>query len=165
MSEPNLYAAPTTTSAAPSEGNAKFLHLTDKQLKKLRTRSSNVSAIAVIAFLGAVGFGFAVYSGVVDIGGGAAGYGVTALLLLVGVGLSFRTNWGRVLGLIFCLPLCLHFPIGTLIGAAGLFALGKAPELFGQNRFLHKEIDTEVKRRQRELKALKKQQRASPPPA
>jgi hypothetical protein len=68
------------------------------------------------------------------------------------VGLFKRTAWGRILGIIVCVISLINIPIGTAIGAFGLFAFFGAPELFGSNRVTHRELKTEFKLQKAQMK-------------
>ena len=147
MNETNPYSAPQTDVYAHRAITDKLQGLDFKQLKKLYHRSRNVTAITFILGLNLIIL--AVVSMLPD-----TGYETPMRLILIGlaafyavaiVGLSRRTAWGRILGIIVCIISLINIPIGTVIGAFGLFAFFEAPELFGSNRVTHRELKAEFK--------------------
>lgn len=154
MNETNPYSAPQTDVLANRIITDKLQGLDFKQLKKLYYRSCNVNVITFLAGLCLIVLPImallpnaefmallpnAEYKPFMKfvIVGLAVFYGVAA------VGLFKRTAWGRILGIIVCVMALINIPFGTAIGAFGLFAFFKAPELFGSNRVTHRELKTE----------------------
>lgn len=165
MSDPNPYASPDVDKAyekPAADAASQFSELDDKKFNKLYYRSCNISGIAVILMLGAMGILFFAVKG----GGGAAIlWGIELLYVLTITGLILRTSWGRVLGLFVCTLMVILgiFGINILaiaIGTAGLFAMGKCPQLFGEYRVKHKELKDEFKRRKLAKKLAKQAAKA-----
>ena len=154
MNETNPYSAPQTDVHANRAITDKLQGLAFKQLKKLYHRSCNVNAITFLLGLGLIGLAivsmlpnaeYEPFMRFVFVGL-AVFYGVAV------VGLFKRTAWGRILGIIVCIISLINIPIGTAIGAFGLFAFFGAPELFGSNRVTHRELKSEFKLQKAEMK-------------
>ena len=154
MNEINPYSAPETDVYANRATTDKLQGLDFKQLKKLYHRSCNVNAITFLLGLGLIGL--AIVSMLPD-----AEYEPFMRFVFVGlaifyavavVGLFRRTAWGRILGIIVCIISLINIPIGTAIGAFGLFAFFGAPELFGSNRVSHRELKSEFKLQKANIK-------------
>jgi FtsH-binding integral membrane protein len=154
MNETNPYSAPQTDVYANRIITDKLQGLDFKQLKKLYHRSCNVNAITFLLGLGLIAL--AIVSILPD-----AEYetsmrfvfvGLTVFYAMAVVGLFKRTAWGRILGIIVCVISLINIPIGTAIGAFGLFAFFGAPELFGSNRVTHRELKTEFKLQKAQMK-------------
>lgn len=168
MSESNPYAAPETAQTlAPGKGLA-FAELNDKALKKLYYRSCNLSCIAFLLGLGLLVMIWVLTTATsqsLSSGGPLSGmpfFAAIAVFYLVAMlGLILRNTWGRILGIIVCLFSLLSIPIGTIIGVAGLFALFGAPQLFGPDRVLHKDLKIEFKLRKKLKKEAKRAAKAA----
>jgi len=147
----NPYTAPETEVQDESveSGSADFKHLNWKELKKFYYRSCNVSGLAALMVIGILGSIFMVISGMFE------GMLVTLILTILifnfvsVIGIIMRTKWGRIMGIISCCIMLISIPWGTIIGIMGLFAFGKCPELFGEDRVLHRDIKTEFKHRKK----------------
>lgn len=159
MSEQNPYLPPEAPPLPPG-GNYSgpgAAGLDDKTLKKHYNNSRTTSALAFLFGLGALGcisiLGFG--TRLIQEEDGSAG--VLSVILAVAaalniatvIGLMKRTAWGRVLGIIACVPAMLNFPIGTGIGLLGIIALAGSPQLFGPDRLDPKELAAEIKARKR----------------
>lgn len=163
MSIQNPYQKPSVQNRV-LEKFRDYHELDDKALKKLYYRSANVSCIAALMLLGSVfsasiALGTWYYEEPVDFSQeiGRIIFLVMAVFQFSGfIGLGTRSPWGRILGFICCVLMLINIPIGTLVGIAGLVALSKAPELFGQGRVTHKELKAEFKERKRLKKEAKK---------
>ena len=128
---------------AETSSKARLQGLDFNQLKKLYHRSRNVNAIALLLVLGVGILAFTSMNPPPE-------YESSIKPILIGLvvfysvtvaGLYLRTPWGRVLGIIACVIALVNFPIGTLVGIFGLYALFGAPELFGKDRIAHKELE------------------------
>lgn len=148
MNETNPYSAPQSEVYEPQVGSDQFKDLDFKQFKKLYYRSCNVNALTMLMALGLVAL---VIAAVVVGSEGEAPRGVfigmAAFYAAVVIGLFKRTSWGRILGIIVCIISLISIPIGTAIGAFGLFAFFGAPQLFGPARVTHASLKTEFKLR------------------
>lgn len=168
MDTNNPYIAPETAVSLDT-GNGKFSQLDFKQLKKMYHRSVNVAVIAFLMVLGIIGC--LIQAGSIkqtlrDIVELEAGSGstleVSSLLMDIlpivfivlavfyvaaATGLYQRSSWGKVLGIIACIFMLISIPIGTIIGVVGLVAIFGSPQLFGKNRYTHKELKAEFKLR------------------
>ncbi len=147
MNEPDPYAPPESEPpAVVTHSDSQFSHLEFAQLKKIYYRSCNVNAITVLLILGTVfllGFALMPDNELAE---------TRPLLLVLSLfygasvaGLVKRTSWGRILGIIVCILALINIPLGTLIGIFGLFAFFGAPELFGRDRVLHKDLKAAFK--------------------
>ncbi len=150
MTDFNPYTAPKAAVVAadlPEEG---LDRLDDKALKKLYYRSCNVTGLAVLLSLGVV-----VILGVLSLAGPRVEGDILFLMVILAfycitaTGLFIRSSWGRILGIIVCSLSLISIPIGTLIGLMGLFAFFGAPQLFGPNRILHRDLKAEFKLRKK----------------
>jgi hypothetical protein len=164
MNETNMYSAPQTDVYANRMITDKLQGLDFKQLKKLYYRSCNVNAFNFFLGLGSIGLLFLLISPINEYESFTKYTEKSMKLVSVGqavfyavavVGLFKRTAWGRIVGIIVCVIILINFPIGTAMGAFGLFAFFKAPELFGSNRVTHRELKTEftLQKAQMEKKA------------
>lgn len=159
MSDLNPYLPPEAPPLPPGgyyTGTAAGA-LDDKTLKKHYNNSRSISALTFLFGLGALGCIVLVVSGsrMVQNENGSLGplYGIFAgaavLNLVTMIGLIRRAPWGRVLGIICCVPTLINFPIGTAIGVLGIVALAGSPQLFGPDRLNPKELAAEIKARKR----------------
>ena len=153
MNEPNPYTPPQSESVPPNgDGTALGGH-DFKQLKKLYHRSSNVNVITFLLGLGLIFI--VILSAIPDMGEDFPRFlliGIAAFYAAAIVGLFKRTSWGRILGIIVCILSLVNIPIGTLIGAFGLFAFFGSPQLFGKDRLTHNELKAEFKLQKAALK-------------
>jgi len=148
MNEINPYSAPQSEVFEPQVGSDQFKDLDFKQFKKLYYRSCNVNAITFLLVLGLAALVLAAWF--VDPDGDVPKgvfIGLAAFYASAAFGLFKRTSWGRVSGIIVCIISLISVPIGTAIGAFGLFAFFGAPQLFGPNRVTHASLKTEFKLR------------------
>ncbi|MFT4175933.1 MAG: hypothetical protein QM627_04695 [Luteolibacter sp.] len=153
MNDTNPYSSPQANPSINFSGSDQFRDLDFKQLKKLYHRSSNINVITFLLSIALIASAFA--SIMPDIGEEiprVAFIGMTIFYALAVAGLFRRTSWGRILGIVVCIMSLLSIPIGTLIGAFGLFAFFGAPQLFGTDRVTHKELKSEFKLRKANLK-------------
>lgn len=165
----NPYTAPETNEPLAIDSDSPFAHLDFKQVKKLYYRSCNLSCIAVLALLGALAVGWLTWHEFTN-GDSEPGdfvtnvwIGLIVIYLLTFIGLINRPIWGKVFCIITCiLSICSIAAanvIGLLVGLAGLFACFGSPQLFGKNRFLHKDLKKEFKTRKAAEKTAKKNAR------
>lgn len=138
----NPYASPeSNVVAAPQRQD--FPELTTKELRKFWNHSSSIRALVFLFF----------FCGVAMMAGGLF-YGVyfalvaSLVLFVAGTGLMRRTEWGRILGFVLCGLALILFPLGTIIGILSLMALS-CGKLFGPERFVHRELDAELKYRKK----------------
>ncbi|MBW2005306.1 MAG: hypothetical protein JRI72_12015 [Deltaproteobacteria bacterium] len=129
-----------------------------EEVKKLYNKSRNVSAIggicvflAVIYLLGFLLFFPSSESSQDELFVMVIFFGVMVFFIISAIGIFKRTNWGRTLGIIFCVLLLLAIPIGTIIGVVGIMAFSSAPELFGGNNLTHNEIEIEFNKLKTEV--------------
>ena len=154
MNETNPYSAPQTDVDANHTVTDKLQGLDFKQLKKLYHRSCNVNAITFLLGLGLIVLAIdsmlpnAEYEPFIRF----VFVGLAVFYAVGVVGLFKRTAWGRILGIIVCIISLINIPIGTAIGAFGLFAFFGAPELFGSNRVTHRELKSEFKLQKAQMK-------------
>lgn len=148
MNETNPYSAPQSEVSEPQVGSDQFKDLDFKQFKKLYYRSCNVNALVALLVLG---LAFLVLAALMVGSKGELPQGVfigmAAFYAIAAAGLFKRTSWGRILGIIVCIISLISIPIGTAIGAFGLFAFFGAPQLFGRDRVTHAALKTEFKLR------------------
>ena len=145
--ESNPYATPEASvleaKAPPVLGN-----FTPAEIKKLYYRSCNVIAIAGLMIfgcliVGAVIIGAIRQTGTISMEAEAwVGLGFFLTCIVGTIGVTMRTGWGRIAGIVACCIMLLKIPIGTIIGIVGLFAFFKAKELFGNGRIHHGELKT-----------------------
>jgi hypothetical protein len=156
----NPYSPPTSDISTAPDALSSFGELSDKELKKLYCRSCNVSAIAALLLLGLITMlGVTMMAEVRDM----LGYvmmGLSGLYVVAFIGIVLRTSWGRILGVIVSALSLLSLPIGTIVGAFGLFAFLGAPQLFGKNRIRHKNLKAEFKFRKKAAKEAKRAAKA-----
>ncbi|NJM37517.1 MAG: hypothetical protein HC845_06445 [Akkermansiaceae bacterium] len=155
MNSQNPYSPPQHNDEFLLPSNIPFGNLEDKAFNKLYYRSCNVSGLAALISLGLliIGGGLLLSNNILS----SSKYIFIALLVINSItliGLVKRTRWGRVMGVLVCILSLMNIPLGTLIGIVGLFALLGAPNLFGPDRVLHKDLKAEFKRR-KQLKKLK----------
>ncbi len=67
--------------------------------------------------------------------------------LIVSIGMTMRTTWGKYLGVLYCMLLCLEVPVGSLIGFSSVFLILLNNSLFGKNRTTHYALKCESERR------------------
>lgn len=150
MSE-NPYATPTDPGFILAE-RQNFKDMPTRDLNKLRNDSHSIRAIAGLMMLGmglvllVVGLMIGGEGGVYEVG---LFVGIVLVQGLVAFGLLKRPNWGRVIGFISAAFMLLGFPIGTLIGVFFLISLVRGERLFGPDRLLHKDLETEWKYRRK----------------
>ena len=121
-----------------------------KQLKKLRNNSHSIRSLMVLLILvgslGTIGCLATLASEIQD--SALGGLAITILVFMSGIGLLRRSHWGRILAFICSLFMLLLFPIGTIIGALSLGALGSR-QLFGPNRIDHRALEAEFRYRKK----------------
>lgn len=61
-------------------------------------------------------------------------------LLLAIFGLIYRTNWGRILGIIASFLFLFNVPFGTIIGLMGFYCFRRTKLLFGPNKRTHSKL-------------------------
>ena len=158
MNKENPYKTPETIQPQhrTSDGSP-LAQMERKRFKKLYYRSVNVGTIAFLLIIGVIALAWLLYKqktiaeanhNTIIIS--PIFYISTIFSILAAIGLFMRASWGRIVGIIACALMLINIPIGTIIGIAGLVALFQAPELFGNNRFLHKDLKKEYKKRKRE---------------
>lgn len=157
MEEHDPYAAPESQILVDASlGNERFRELDSKRFKKLYYRSQNVTSITGLLIISLLVMAAMVvfeedieYSLERNLVPRGLYLALIALCLPTVVGLVPRSAWGRIMGIFVCFIALFDIPIGTAIGAAGLFAFFKAPELFGPNRVTHAELKAEFKLRKK----------------
>lgn len=159
MNAENPYKTPETINPESIVSDGSPISSMDrKRFKKLYYRSVNINTIAVLLLL-SVCFLIWLVSFQSKIAESRGEYIIISPVFYVSVtlsciatiGLFMRSTWGRIVGILACIGMIfnLHF-ISIIVGIAGLFALFKAPELFGPKRILHKDLKKEYKIRKRE---------------
>ena len=96
--------------------------------KRLRLMAYLFIALVLAGFISVGGAYFNGISGD-EFDYGAVLVGIFAFLL-VSIGLLSRKPWGRIVSFIIFILLLIGFPVGTLIGVLGLFALSRARPLY-----------------------------------
>lgn len=152
----NVFAPPAST-LEDRGGPDALWEMPFKELARLRNASINIRVFGFLFGLGAAGSLL-----MVGLGGlGAARSNATpgtviVLVILLASGLLSaaacagayaRPRWGRVVGFIACAVNMIGFPLGTLIGALGLYAYYRGDKLFGPERFLHNDVVAAYKAR------------------
>jgi thiol:disulfide interchange protein len=154
MNSINPYSAPQSDISAPLVLDSQFGDLDAKSFNKLYYRSCNVTAFAVLLLVAIVFLATAIfgprYSNAIP---KYALIGACVFYLITSIGLFKRTSWGRIMGIIVSIISLISITLGTIIGIVGLFAFVKAPNLFGENKILHKDLKAEFKLRKK-LKKL-----------
>ena len=160
MNETNPYSTPQTDVSTHVEVSDHLRDLDFKRLKKMYHRSSNVNVITFLLGLGMIFITFAALApdSTNSIEMRIFLFGLASLYAIAVVGLFKRTAWGRILGIMISILTLFGFPLGTLIGACGLFAFFGAPQLFGKNRVTHREVKAEFYLQKANLKKNKKSQ-------
>jgi len=157
----NPFASPDYI-ASPAEqrpsDRREFVDLDTARVKKLWERSENIGTIGFLCLIG----------GVLIFLVGAAGsmsplellvLGTIATVLIVGgIGMFSRSNWGRLFGYILCILMTISIlAISELVcfsimfflmGIPGLFALSEE-KLFGPERYRSKDLRTEYRFRRK----------------
>lgn len=148
----NPYAAPTH-SGMVVERRA-FTDIPTPDLKRLRNDSHSIRAVVGLFILGLVLMLLITFAAIFS--GSGIGSPELMIMALIGamqslamVGLILRTNWGRAVGFLSATLMLIGFPIGTLIGIFFLTALIRGAKLFGPNRLVHKELETEWRYRKK----------------
>jgi len=136
-SSDNPYAVPKSDPSADGIDNSGYLG--DIEYKRLKKRYNNSRSIRTAVYLLVICSVILLISLL-----GLHLVSVLAIPLLIlfistAVGLSLRTNWGRILGYISCVIFLFLVPIGTIISIFVLIALTTSSELFGKNKVTHKE--------------------------
>ena len=113
-----------------------------KDLKKLRSASESVRALAFLFGLSALG---GLLLGLGSLGSHFGMFEIlftaTGLLSLAAcVGAIQRRAWGRPVGILVCALSLANVPLGTIIGALGLAAYLRGKRLFGPDRLLHADV-------------------------
>lgn len=145
--------------AQPQYGNP-AQHLSPQTLKKLRSNSHSIRALGYVwLILGAFSLFLVVKStsnsplfGLQFTKFGSILITTTgSILLMCGPAAWYRPSWGRWLCMIGCALLIanLNF-IFIILGVLGIIALATGKRLFGKNRYYHKDLDREYKKRKRE---------------
>ena len=120
---------PITTSKNLSRDDIERLYKNSRSLGALGVFASISIVFQIIALIG---------------NGGGSGSGIVIAMVITATLATIcafgRPEWGRTLGIMTCIPILIAFPIGTLLGALGIIAYSKSPELFGENRVTHKEL-------------------------
>lgn len=162
----NPYTSPQTNEPIAVDSQDIFAHLDFKTFKKLYYRSANLNCIAALTLIACVvTFSIIIWSFFSS--HSSAGTQEVIILAPLGflylatvIGLIQRSSWGRVLCIILCILACLSIVSGNILGivfgGAGLFACFGAPQLFGKNRFRHKDLKLEFKTRRKAMKLAKK---------
>jgi hypothetical protein len=123
--------------------------LDEKDLNTLRNLSHTISALGLLSVVAAVVCGFYLLRP----GSQVAVVLVFLIASLVAAGgYRSRPSWVRQFGFLHCTLLIFTLSLPAVIGVLGLFALYRAEQLFGDDRFHHDELEEEWKRR----RALKK---------
>ncbi len=163
MNESNPFSAPQTEASVPLTGNENLEGLNFDELKKLYHRSCNVNVINALLILGFFLLAIASIVPGLPMSLRMVLMGFTAFYAIAIVGLFIRSSWGRILGIIVSVLTLLGMlfnlstgntnAVGALIsmivGIAGLFAFIGSPQLFGPDRFTHKELKAEFKLQKR----------------
>ncbi len=151
MIEQNPYAAPQTDASVTAQ-RTNFHDIDTKALKKLRNNSHTIRSLglvnALVCLLVIVIF-VVVFPRFENVVVSLIIIGIFMLCAVSVYGLWWRPNWGRTLGFISCTLMLIAFPISTIIGALGLFALAKGGVLFGPHCHQHQALETEWKYRKR----------------
>ena len=143
----NPYATPQSDVTACLMRND-FPDIPFQQLKKLRNNSHSIRALMVLLILvgglGTIGC-LATLAGE-RLDSALGGLAIAILVFMTGIGLMLRSHWGRILAFICSLFMLLLFPIGTIVGALSLGALG-SKQLFGPRRINHRALEAEFRYR------------------
>ena len=148
MNSSDPYAPPKADSPHPIERQL-FPELTTKELKKLRDNSHTIRTLGIVAVIAVIMLGIICLFLIETI------TSALALSLFVSIPLAImmcycsikRPNWGPIPLAIGCIIFLLGFPLGTLIGLLGLFAVFGGLELFGPGRPEHRELEREWRHR------------------
>ncbi|GAA5497302.1 hypothetical protein Rhal01_03495 [Rubritalea halochordaticola] len=153
MQTQNPYSPPSSAATQEeSYGNPLFARFSKEAVEKLYFRSCNVTAVAsftsfisIILLTNAtlalasstrvVGFDFYII-----LFGFLGGFGAISAYHMIR-----RSRSGRNMGIGWSFFALILFPVGTIIGIAGLFGFIQAPILFGEKRITHKELKKEYK--------------------
>ena len=164
MNSNNPYQAPDTVNPESDINDGSIISMMEtKPLKKLYYRSVNLGTIATLFIISMIAlYGIYLYllidtkiNGegdiiIISMSNTGASNSVSAFLIITAIGLFLRHTWGRIVGIIACILMLATLQIITIIlGIVGLVALFKAPELFGPDRILHKDLKREFKLRKR----------------
>ncbi len=145
----NPYATPESDVVGTPQ-RKDFPELTTKELRKFWNHSSSIRALVFLFFF--VGVAGILVTWVLMAGkqflGAYFSLCLTVIVFISGVGLMKRSEWGRSLSMVLCVLALIAFPLGTIIGILSLMALG-CGKLFGPERFVHRELDEEMKYRKR----------------
>lgn len=145
----NPYASPESD-VVVSPQRRDFPELTTKELRRYWNHSSSIRALVFLFFF--VGVAGILVTWVCMSGKQYLetylSLCVTVIVIISGVGLMKRSGWGRGLSMVLCVVALIAFPLGTIIGVLSLMALS-CGKLFGPERFVHRELDAELKYRKR----------------
>jgi hypothetical protein len=121
MNAQNPYSPPEVIDTLLPVGNPRFGDMDDKAFNKLYYRSCNVTAIALLLSLGFIVLSLVTLAPDENLNRAKPLFMGMALLYLIAlIGIIKRTSWGRITGILACVPMLASIPIGTLIGVACL---------------------------------------------
>jgi hypothetical protein len=144
--EANVYGTPQSELIVPSQPLA---GLSAKELKKIVNSWHRLLVLcgfwglSTLALFSMVGI-FMVERGE-ELGPFAILIGLGVVYLVCIYGTLAKKTWGRVLGMIVCSLMLFGFPIGTLLGAMGLFGFVGAKPLFGASGLNYAEVKQQYK--------------------
>ncbi|SHI66150.1 hypothetical protein SAMN02745181_0603 [Rubritalea squalenifaciens DSM 18772] len=151
MQTQNPYSPPNSAATQEeSYGNPLFARFSKQAVDRLYSRSCNVTSVASftsiisLILLGQASLqlasstrvdGFDFY---IILFGFLGGFGAISAYHMIK-----RSRSGRIMGISCSSFALILFPVGTIIGVAGLFGFIQAPILFGEKRITHKELKKE----------------------
>lgn len=150
MNQHDLGSAAEAAIGSAVSATSSLSAMTDAQVRKLYYRSVNVFVIGLLVCGSAIILSLGLFTLDTFTPDEKLLIGTFAAVLLIAtVGIFMRSQWGRILGVLVCILSLLNFPIGTIVGAMGLFAFFGAPQLFGKKRIPHSELKQEFNSRKK----------------
>lgn len=134
-----------------------------EELRKLFERSSNLVYLSVslyiLTFIFLTTLVYIISLGMFNVTAYVLIFAIV-LFSLSAIGLTKRSNLGRAMGILVCIFFLFWLPFGTIGAIVCLVGLTKTPQLFGENRYFHKDLKAEFKHRKKANKLAKKAARA-----
>ncbi len=147
----NPYRPPNTPLYKTIQLNEENLQKLEKQdLKLIFNISNNVRSLGSLWLLGLLLSTMILFFQFRDFRAQYLVFFISVFITIVNIYICYyRPIWGRIVGLLSSCLILLVFPIGSILGAIGLYSFirAKGKNLFGINRYKHKEISNEWKSR------------------
>lgn len=147
----NPFLPPKSNVHDLSNDKISITKLSIKEVKQLKNLSNNIRSIGSFWLIGAIlAIAFSVFKS--QKANDATLYILMAIYCLLFVYICYlRPFWGRHAGIAYSTLSLAIFPLGTILGAIGLYSIYRGKLLFGKDRIKHCDIIKEFKRRHETL--------------